>query len=136
MKKIIWIRYVLFALCVLAILFGWVLAKDEGSGVDLMLRWMYVMLGLGVGSMLIMSVISLAQNPKSAVQALIGLVAVLVVVGVCWALSSSEPVTTPTNYYDNEIQLKVADTALYGTYILMAGAVVSILLGELRNALK
>jgi uncharacterized protein YacL len=123
-------------LSVLAVLFGWILAGNESSGVDLMLRWMYVMLGLAVGLMLIMSLFALAQNPKSAVQALAGLAAVLVIVGISFALSSAEPVTTPTNYYDNPVGLRVADTALYAMYILMAGAVVAIILGELRNAFK
>ena len=132
MKNIIWIRYILMALCVVVILMGWILRDD----VDLLLTWMYVMLGLGVGSMLIMSVVSLGQNPKSAVQALVGLVAVLIVIGVAWAMASDATIVTATSEYTNSFELKLTDTALYSMYVLLAGAVLAILWGEIRNALK
>lgn len=119
-------------LCVVVVLMGWVLRDD----VDLLLNWMYVMLGLGVGAMVIMSVFSLAQNPKSAVQALLGLGVILVIIGISFALSNGTPLSTPTSYYDNVAELKIADTGLYATYALLVGAVLAILLGETRNAFK
>ena len=132
MKHIIWVRYILMAICVIVILMGWIIRVD----VDLLLRWMYAMLGIAVAAMLIMSVFALAQNPKSAVQALIGLVAVLVLIGVAWAFSSDAPVITPTNEYTDSFGLKLADTALYTMYVLMGGAALAIVLGEIRNAFK
>ncbi|MDL2230524.1 hypothetical protein LJB87_01880 [Alistipes sp. OttesenSCG-928-L06] len=132
MKHIIWVRYILMTLCVVVVLMGWVLRDD----VDLLLNWMYVMLGLGVGAMVIMSVFSLAQNPKSAVQALLGLGVILVIIGISFALSNGTPLSTPTSYYDNVAELKIADTGLYATYALLVGAVLAILLGETRNAFK
>jgi len=120
------------ALCVIVILMGWIFRED----VDLLLRWMYVMLGLGIGSMLIMSIFSLAQNPKSAVQALIGLAAVLVVIGVAWAFSSDAVVITPTKEHTNPFELKIADTGLYSMYALLIAAVLAVLFGEIRNAFK
>ena len=122
----------MMALCVVVILMGWILRDD----VDLLLTWMYVMLGLGVGSMLIMSVVSLGQNPTSAVQALVGLVAVLIVIGVAWAMASDATIVTATSEYTNSFELKLTDTALYSMYVLLAGAVLAILWGEIRNALK
>lgn len=120
------------ALCVVVILMGWVFRED----VDLLLRWMYIMLGVGIGAMLIMSAYSLAQNPKSAVQSLIGFAAILVVVGVAYALSSGAPITTPTNYFDNVTELKIADTGLYAMYALLICAILAIIVGEIRNAFK
>lgn len=136
MKNLIWIRYILMALCVVVVLMGWIFAGDEESGVNLLLRWLYIMMGLAIGSMLIMSVFSLAQNPKSAVQALIGLAAVLVVIGIAWAFASDAPITTATGEYTNSFELKLTDTALYTMYVLLGGAVLAIILGELRNAFK
>lgn len=136
MKKTIWVRYILMAVSVLVIIFGWLLAKDEGAGVDLMLRWTYVVLGLAVGLILIMSLFSMAQNPKGALGGLLGLVVLLVIIGVSYALSSDTPIQTQTALYDNPFQLKISDTMLYSTYILLAGSVVAILLCELRNAFK
>ncbi len=145
MKHIVWVRYILMALSVLAIIFGWAIwgrgdaAGDSAainSGVNILLNWLYVMLSLGVGAMILMSVLSLAQNPKSAVQALIGLAGVVVVIGVAWALSSAEPVTTPTQVYAGATELKVADTSLFAMYACLAVAVLSILALEVRNAFK
>ncbi|MCD8186127.1 MAG: hypothetical protein LUD68_06645 [Rikenellaceae bacterium] len=132
MKHLIWVRYILMTLSVVVVLFGWLLREN----VDLLLNWMYIMLILGVGAMVIMSVISLAQNPKAAVQALLGFAAILVVVGIAYALSSGSPLTTPTNYYDNSTELKIADTGLFAMYALMIGAILAIVVGEIRNAFK
>ncbi len=132
MKHLSWIRIILMAACVVVIVMGWLVREN----VDLLLGWMYVMLGLAVASILLMSLFSLAQNPKSAVLSLIGLVAVLVVVGVAWALAKSDPVITPTNEYTDPFALKLTDTSLYTMYTLMAVAVGAIVLGEIRNAFK
>ena len=132
MKHIIWVRYILMALCVVVVLMGWILREN----VDLLLNWLYVMLGLGVGAIVIMSIFSLAQNPKSAVQSLLGLVVLLVVIGIAWALSSGDPVITPTAEYTNQFSLKLADTGLYAMYGLLAAAILAIVLGEIRNAFK
>jgi hypothetical protein len=123
-------------LSVLVVLFGWILASNEASGVDLMLRWMYVLLGLAVALILIMSLWGLAQNPKSAIGGLIGLVILLVIVGVSFALASDKPFTAGTKVYDNATLLKLTDTSLIAMYILMAGAVLSIIVCEARNAFK
>ncbi len=132
MKHLIWIRYILMALCVVVVLMGWILREN----VDLLLNWMYIMLGLGIGSLLILSLYALAQNPKSAVQSLIGLVAVLVIVGVAFALSSAEPIITPTSEYTNAFALKLTDTSLYSMYALLGLSVLAIVFGEIRNAFK
>lgn len=120
------------ALCVVVILMGWILRED----VDLLLNWMYIMLGLAIGSMVILSIFSLAQNPKSAVQSLLGLAAILVVVGVSYAMSSSEPIITATNEYTNAFALKLTDTSLFAMYALMGIAILSIFVGEIRNFFK
>ena len=136
MKKVIWVRYILMALSVLVILFGWIFAQNESSGVDLMLRWMYVLVGLAVGLIIIMSGLDLIQNPKGALGGLIGLVALLVVIGVAYMLSSGAPFEAGTNVYDNVTQLKLTDTSLFSMYILMGGAILAIILCEARNAFK
>lgn len=120
------------ALCVVVILMGWLLREN----VDLLLTWMYIMLGLGVGFMLLMSLFSLAQNPKSAVQALLGLGVILVILGIAYGMANGDPLATPTNFYDNAAELKIADTGLFATFILLGIATVAIVVGEIRNAFK
>jgi hypothetical protein len=120
------------ALSLVVVIMGWIVRED----VDLLLRWMYVMLGLGIGSIVLMSVYSLAQNPKGALQGLIGLVAIVVVIGIAWAFSSGAPVTTPTSEYTDSFLLKLTDTTLYSMYALLAAAVLAIVVGEVRNVFK
>ena len=131
MKHIVIIRYVLMALCVVVIVLG--LATDN---VDLLLRWLYVMMGLSIAAIVLFSIYAMAQNPKSAVKSLIGLAAILVLFGVAFALSSDVPVVTPTKTYSNSLGLKVADASLYATYILLVGAILAIIGGEVRNFFK
>jgi len=136
MKHISIVRYVLMAVSIVVILFGWILAKDEAAGIDLLLRWLYVVMGIAVVCVIVFSVYALLQNPKSAVQSLIGLGAIVVILGITWALSSGETVVTPTKTYTDVSMLKLADTSLYAMYVLLAGAVLAVLFGELRSFLK
>lgn len=132
MKYLSIIRYVLMVLSIIVVVMGGYVSEN----VDLLLRWMYIMLGLSVGCMILFSIYSLAKNPKSAVQSLIGLVAILVVAGVAYALSSDATVITPGAVYDNPTQLKIADTGLYMMYFLLAAAFLSIIVCEIRNSFR
>ena len=145
MKHIVWVRYILMLLSVLAIVFGWSIASQgkaagdfamEDSGTNILLSWMYVMMVVGVGAMLLMSVFSLAQNPKSALRSLIGLALILIIIGVAWTFSDSAEVVTPTDVYTEAISLKVADTSLFAVYACLAVAIVSIVVLEIRNAFR
>jgi hypothetical protein len=133
------------AVSVIAIIVGWAIwgqgdsASDQAKmdiGVNILLQWFYVILGLAVVCMIVFSIVSLLQNPKSAVQSLLGLAAVVVVVGISWALSSGETVVTPTKTYTDVSMLKLADTSLFAMYVLLAGAILAVIFGELRGFFK
>lgn len=136
MKHITIVRYVLMAVSVVVILFGWILAKDTSAGTDLLLRWLYIILGLAVVCIVAFSIFALLQNPKSAVQSLIGLAAILIVIGIAYMLSDATPIVTPSNVYDKAGELKLADTSLFGMYILLGGAILAVVFGELRGFFK
>ncbi len=139
MKHISIVRYVLMAASVLLVLFGWILAPDpdiDSSGVDLLLRGLYVILGLAIVCIVVFSIYALLQNPKSAVQSLIGLAVLVVVIGIAWSLSSGETVVTPTNTYTDVPKLKLADTSLFAMYIFLGGAILTVVFGELRSFFK
>ena len=132
MKYLSIVRYVLMAVSVVVCVIGGYLSEN----VDMLLNSMYVMLGLSIAAIVIFSIYALAQNPKSAVQSLIGLVAILVLTGIAYILSSGDPVVTPGAVYDNVTQLKVAETGLYMMYFLLVVAILSIIVCEIRNSFR
>ena len=132
MKHLIWIRYILMAFCIIVVAMGWVVREN----VDLLLYWTYLLIGLGIAATVVCSIITLGQNPKSAIRSLVGLVALLVIVGVAWMMSSDVAVVTPTAEYTDAFALKVTDTGLFVTYGCMILAVASIFAGEVRNLFK
>ena len=132
MKYLSLVTLVLMAISLLTVVLYFVGAAE----VDLMLRWMYIMLGLAVASVVIMSIYSLAQNPKNTVRSLVGLGIVVVAIGVAWALSSDAMVVTPSNVYDDSFSLKLADTGLYLTYAALIATVLAIAAGEIYSATK
>ncbi len=132
MKYLNIVKYVLMAVSVVVILIGAVFSEN----VDLMLRWSYIILGLAVALVILLPLYNLAQNPKAAMRSLIGLVAILVLIGVAYALGDSTPVVTPSNIYDSATELKVTDAGLYTTYVALLLAIAVIVYGEIRNVLK
>ena len=132
MKYLGIIKYVLMAISILTFVLYFAGAGD----VDLMLKWMYVMLGLAVAAVILLPTYTLSQNPKGAMRSLVGLAIVAVVVGIAFALSSDAPVTTASNVYDNPVGLRITDAGLYTTYFALAAAIVVIVVGEIRNVFK
>lgn len=132
MKHIGIVKYMLIAISVIVVLIG----GYASVNVDLMLRWMYIILGLAVACVVLLPLYTLAQNPKGAMGSLIGLVAILVVFGVAYALGSDTPVITPANTYDDPFQLKISDAGLYMTYFMLIASIVVIIYGEIRKIFK
>ena len=134
MKYLPIIKYVLFGLS--AALVPLFLLMGEAS-VGTMLVWAYILLGITIVVALLMPLITLIRNPKGALRSLIGLGIVVVVMGVCFALSSAEPVADSTGvHFDDPLTLRLSDTGLYAAYAALAAAVLAILFVELRNAFK
>lgn len=131
MKYLKIVEYILMAVSVVVILLG-----VTSENVDLMLRWSYIVLGLAVALVILLPLYNLAQNPKGAIRSLVGLVAILILVGVAYALGSDATVVTPSEIYDNPVDLKVTDAGLYTTYVALIVVVATIIYGEIRNVFK
>ncbi len=133
MKYLSILKYVLVGFSFLTVILFFVGATD----VDLMLRWTYVLLAATLATAIIFPLVNMFQNPKAALRTLIGLAIVAVVCGIGYALGNDNPVTTAGgDVYSNSALLKVTDMGLYVTYIAFAGALLAIVIGEVRNALK
>lgn len=114
-----------------------VFVLPDNIGVGIILYWTYLLSALTILAVLVFPVINIIQNPKAAMKSLMALGAIVVVVGVTYALSSSVPVPlSGGTVYTNVFGIKVTETSLFITYLAMVGAVVVTIYGEIRNSLK
>lgn len=142
MKWIKYVEYILLAFCILSVAAMFVMPKVMFQGaptvdIEVMLIWMYVIIIMGVITMLISPVLNIIKYPKALFKALIGLVAAVILVGGCYLLSSNAPVVNSAGgFFDDSFQLKLTDTMLYLMYIGLGAGVLTILYTEIRNAFK
>lgn len=101
---------------------------------DPLIYWMYVLMGVTVVVTVLAAIFQFASSfmdsPKDAIKSLLGLVALVVLFIVSWAIGSGEPLVLPA--YDGAenvpFWLKITDMFLYSIYFLM-GATVFLIFG-------
>ena len=134
-----WLMIALIAVSVILLVLGFVkgFEANDGRGVDNLLRWAYVMLGIAVFAAIIVSaVVSFINNPKSVVKLLIGLVAVAAVCFVVYLVSKGNPAVGLTVDQPSASTLKLTDTILNLTYLVGGVAIASIIVGEVISAIR
>lgn len=121
---------------ILGVIFGILAFAKGGSSIDLLLRYTYILLIAAVVIWIGLSIyISGKNNPKNLIKSAIVLVAIAVLVGLAYALSSGAPAlnvkTQPSGLW-----LRLTDTMLLLTYILGGAAIVTIIFGAVRTAIN
>ena len=142
MKYLSIIRYVLIAVSVIIIGLGvyndpGVIASDH-PWVSTMLNWTYFIMGTVVLLVIGMPIFGMIQNPKNIKRTLIGIGLLLVLIALAWVFGDSEPVVTSggKNIYDSPTGLKVTGMSLFLLYVVLAGAILSIIFGEIYKQVK
>lgn len=106
-----------------------------GSGV--MLVYAYVLVALAIIVALAFPLINIIKNPKGAMRSLIGLGIMIVILGVSYALSSTEPIVNSAGgYFTNPFELRVADMGLFAAYIMLLGTFLLIIGTEILGAVR
>ena len=142
MKWVKYVEYALFAASIVSLASLFFLPQVQHMGdmhadCNWMLVWTYAIVGIGIVAALISPVKDLFTTPKAAVKALVGLVVAVAVLGGCYALSSAAPVPNSAGgFFEDVFDLKFTDTVLYLTYLVAGVSLLSILVGEIRNAIK
>ena len=142
MKWVKYVEYALFAASIVSLASLFFLPQVQHMGdmhadCNWMLVWTYAIVGIGIVAALISPVKNLFTTPKAAVKALVGLVVAAAVLGGCYALSSAAPVPNSAGgFFEDVFDLKFTDTVLYLTYLVAGVSLLSILVGEIRNAIK
>lgn len=126
---------------VLAVLFyaGGEDMSGNPSYTNIFILWAYVLTGIAVGFAVIFPVFQMITNPKNAKKGLLGIVALVVVLGVAYMMSSTQELGI-TNAdlvkYDVPSTLKYAGTMINSIYVLAAVAILSMVYTEVSKAFK
>jgi len=137
-KTFKWGMLALLIISVVLLVYGFIAGfeTNDGQPVEMLLYWAYVMLGIAVASIVLVGlVLGVKNNPKGLVKMGAGLAAMAVLALVSYLLAKGEPAMGMLVQPD-KTTLKLTDTLLTLTYICGAGAVASIVVGEIRMAIS
>lgn len=125
-----------WVLGLLGIVFGILAFVNEGSSVDLLLRYTYFLFFAAVVIWIGLAIfIAGRNNPKNLLKAAGVVVGVAALVVLAYVLSAGAPAlnvkTQPTPQW-----LKQTDTMLLLTYVLGGAAIIAIIVGAVRDAIN
>lgn len=125
-----------WVLGLLGIVFGIMAFVNEGSSVDLLLRYTYFLFFAAVVIWIGLAIfIAGRNNPKNLLKAAGVVVGVAALVVLAYVLSAGAPAlnvkTQPTPQW-----LKLTDTMLLLTYVLGCAAIIAIIVGAVRDAIN
>ena len=109
-------------------------AMEEPAQTDALIYWMYILFGIAViitiAAAIYQFVTGFIDSPMTAIKSLLGLILIIVVLVISWAMGSDQPLVMPG--YDGAenvpFWLKLTDMFLYTLYIMM-GAMILLIFG-------
>ena len=122
-------KYLLYVLFAVSLVFIIGFFDNQDAMLDSFLYYTYALVAIALVAAFILPMIKLFSNPKGLKKMLLFLLIAVVLIGVSYALASSEPLVVKINIEASENALKLTDAGLILTYILSAFAFLAILLG-------
>ena len=109
-------------------------AMEEPAQTDALIYWMYILFGIAViitiAAAIYQFVTGFIDSPMTAIKSLLGLILIIVVLVISWAMGSDQALVMPG--YDGAenvpFWLKLTDMFLYTIYIMM-GAMILLIFG-------
>lgn len=94
-----------------------------------LLNWGYVLFGVAILAAIIFPIARLFTRPKQAMKSFVGLLVLVVLILVAYAMADGTPMTLPGYTGSDNVpsMLVFSDTILYTMYFLFAGAILAIL---------
>ena len=107
-------------------------AMEEPAQTDALIYWMYILFGIAViitiAAAIYQFVTGFIDSPMTAIKSLLGLILIIVVLVISWAMGSDQPLVMPG--YDGAenvpFWLKLTDMFLYTIYIMMVAMIMLI----------
>ena len=129
-----WVMIALILVSVGLLVWGFAQKFTDGN-VEVLLYWTYAMIALAIFSVVVLGlIVSAVNNPKSLVKVGILLAGTCVLVLIAYFLAQGAPAFGREGL-DTASTLKLTDTVLNLTYIIGAGAILAIIVGEIRMAI-
>jgi formate-dependent nitrite reductase membrane component NrfD len=100
--------------------------------------WAYILLGITAGITILFSIYNMIINPKGAKKSLIGLVGAAILILIAYYMADDSVLNLPhyTGSDNVPATLKLVDTGLFTTYLLLGLAFVAIIFSEVSKAFK
>lgn len=130
------VKYILYILLAISVIFIVAFFINQDAVLDSFLYYTYTLIGIALLAVVVLPLINLFNNPKNLKKILTGVVAVVVLVGVSFLLSSGDPISSKPNMQASENVLRMTDTGLILTYILATLAFLSIVVGGVVNMFR
>ncbi len=108
------IMYALLGISVLFTLLFFIGSIDEG----MFLMWSYVLLGIAAVAAIVFPILNIVQNPKKAKMVIAGVVGLLIIFGISYALSEGHEIKVGEDNIVSADTVKLSDAGLIMTYIL------------------
>ena len=108
----------------------------ESGMVNAILIYAYILLGLGILLAIVLPLPALFQYPKKLKKMSLTLLVVLVVFALGYLLASGDPVNVHTEVPPTKQVLKLTDTALIITYIVIGVSFLAIIWGGIKNLVQ
>lgn len=142
MNKIV--RIVFYAIIVLVIVIGLIAkiwlgdgmrSQMQGSSIGLILS--YILMGIAVVGALLASVVNVIQNPKLGIKTAIGIIAIVAIFFIGYAISRGEVTDAYISFgVDTASASKYVDAGLYLLYALLGITIGGILVSEFLSIVK
>jgi len=104
--------------------------------IDAGLYFSYVLLFIAVGAAIIFPLIHSLRDPKTVVKSLAGIVGLVVIFIVCYAISGNEVTNKYAAAGVGAVSSKLVGAGLLMFYFVLIGAILGIIFSEISNALK
>lgn len=108
-------------------------AVSEG----ILISWCYILFGIATLAAIVFPMINMVQNPKGAKNSLIGVVVLVVVFAIGYAMAGSEEsFTIDGKLLADAATSKKSEAGLIAFYIMGAAAIVAVIYAEVSKMLK
>ena len=138
-KIIKWILVALFIVGVVFSVYGFIVGFETNGNapVDMLLYCTYAFALAAIVAVLFgVFVIGGMNNPKTLVKLIIGVLAIVAVVGGAWMLAPGSPAIGYMGNPVTDFDLKLTDTMLSLTYLIFGAAIVSLIVGWVVGATR
>ena len=135
-----WIRLGLILISVGILIWGFAVdfESNDGTPVDVLLRWAYIMVGIAIAAIVVIGIAMRAVNdPKSLLKLGIVLVGVAAVCLIVYLVSPGKPaIGLNIAEVPTAGTLKLTDTVLNLTYLTGGLAILTIVVAEIWGAVR